>query len=149
MSTGALREALGEALPERPFRVALWDGTELPATTPGDVPVFTLHSPTALGHMLRAPGQLGLGRAYVSGNLSVDDIDKTLALLADYKPAPVDARAKARIAAAAASTPRTSRATCCGSPRSPSARPGTTTTTPSRPRRSTACAAGSSTRRPG
>jgi cyclopropane-fatty-acyl-phospholipid synthase len=101
LSTEALRDALGDALPQRPFRVALWDGSELPATTDGDVPVFTVHSPVALGHMLRARGQLGLGRAYVSGNLSVDDIDKTLQLLADYKPAPVDARAKARLAAAA------------------------------------------------
>jgi cyclopropane-fatty-acyl-phospholipid synthase len=101
LSTGALRDALGEALPQRPFRVVLWDGTDLPATADGDVPVFTVRSPLALGHMLRAPGQLGLGRAYVSGNLDVDDIDKTLALLAGYEPAPIDAKAKARIAAAA------------------------------------------------
>ena len=101
MSTEPLRDALWEALPERPFRVSFWDGTELPSTTGGDVPAFSLQSPLALGHMLRAPGQLGLGRAYVSGSLSVDDIDKTLALLADYKPAPIDAKAKARIAAAA------------------------------------------------
>ena len=101
MSTEALRDALGDALPERPFRVAFWDGSELPATSNGDVPVFSVRSPVALGHMLRAPGQLGLGRAYVTGNLAVDDIDKTLQLLADYHPAPVDAKAKARIAAAA------------------------------------------------
>ena len=101
LSTAPLREALEEALPQRPFRVTLWDGTELAPTTGGDVPVFSLHSPLALGHLLRAPGQLGLGRAYVSGSLGVDDIDKTLQLLADYHPAPVDAKAKARIAAAA------------------------------------------------
>ncbi|HEV8053775.1 MAG TPA: hypothetical protein VGP30_02985, partial [Candidatus Limnocylindrales bacterium] len=62
MSTAPLREALAEALPERPFRVALWDGTELPPTD-ADGPVFSVRSPVALGHMLRAPGQLGLGRA--------------------------------------------------------------------------------------
>ena len=101
MSTEALRDALGDALPERPFRVTFWDGSELPATSDGDVPVFSLHAPVALGHMLRAPGQLGLGRAYVTGNLGVDDIDKALQLIADYQPAPVDAKAKARIATAA------------------------------------------------
>jgi cyclopropane-fatty-acyl-phospholipid synthase len=100
MSTAPLREALAEALPERPFRVVLWDGSEL-ASTSGDGPVFTVRSPVALGHLLRAPGQLGLGRAYVIGALSVDDIDKTLELLDGYSPPPVDARAKARLAAAA------------------------------------------------
>ena len=100
MSTGPLREALAGALPERPFRVVLWDGSELPSTS-GDGPVFSVRSPVALGHMLRAPGQLGLGRAYVQGALTVDDIDKTLALLDGYAPPPVDARTKARLAAAA------------------------------------------------
>ncbi len=100
MSTAPLREALAEALPERPFRVELWDGSELPSTS-GDGPVFSLRSPVALGHMLRAPGQLGLGRAYVAGALEVDDVDKVLALLDGYEPPPVDARAKARLAAAA------------------------------------------------
>jgi cyclopropane-fatty-acyl-phospholipid synthase len=100
MSTAPLREALAEALPDRPFRIVLWDGAELPSTS-GDGPVFTLRSPVALGHLLRAPGQLGLGRAYVTGALTVDDIDKTLALLDGYSPPPVDARAKARLAAAA------------------------------------------------
>ena len=47
--------------------------------------------------------------------------------------------------AGARSPPTTSRATSPGWPRSPSARPGTTTTTPSRPRPGTASAAGSST----
>src|SRR3954463_16224338 len=99
MSTAPLREALADALPERPFRVALWDGSELPSTS-GDGPVFTVRSPVALGHLLRAPGQLGLGRAYVSGALTVDDIDKTLALLDGYSPPPLAARTKLRLAAA-------------------------------------------------
>ena len=100
MSTAPLREALTDALPERPFRIALWDGSELPSTA-GDGPVFTLRSPLALGHMLRAPGQLGLGRAYVAGALDVDDVDKVLALLDRYEPQPIDARKKGRLAAAA------------------------------------------------
>ena len=87
MSTAPLREALTEVLPERPFRVTLWDGSELPSTS-GDGPVFSVRSPVALGHMLRAPGQLGLGRAYVAGELDVDDVDKVLALLDGYSPPP-------------------------------------------------------------
>jgi cyclopropane-fatty-acyl-phospholipid synthase len=51
--------------------------------------------------MLRAPGQLGLGRAYVSGALDVDDVDKALVLLDGYSPPPIDARTKARLAGAA------------------------------------------------
>jgi cyclopropane-fatty-acyl-phospholipid synthase len=100
VSTAPLREALAEVLPERPFRVTLWDGTELPPTG-DDGPVFSVRSPLALGHMLRAPGQLGLGRAYVAGALDVDDVDKVLALLDSYDPPPIDARAKGRLAAAA------------------------------------------------
>jgi cyclopropane-fatty-acyl-phospholipid synthase len=100
VSTGPLRETLAEVLPERPFRVALWDGTELPSTS-GDGPVFSVRSPVALGHMLRSPGQLGLGRAYVAGALDVDDVDKVLALLDGYSPPPIDVRTKARLAAAA------------------------------------------------
>jgi cyclopropane-fatty-acyl-phospholipid synthase len=100
VSTGPLREALAEVLPERPFRVTLWDGTELPSTS-GDGPVFSVRSPVALGHMLRSPGQLGLGRAYVAGALDVDDVDKVLALLDGYSPPPIDVRAKRRLAAAA------------------------------------------------
>jgi len=100
VSTAPLREALAEVLPERPFRVTLWDGTELPSTSE-DGPVFSLRSPVALGHMLRAPGQLGLGRAYVAGALDVDDVDKVLALLDGYSPPPIDTRTKGRLAAAA------------------------------------------------
>jgi cyclopropane-fatty-acyl-phospholipid synthase len=100
VSTTQLRSLLTEALPDRPFKIELWDGTEVASTT-GDGPVFSVRSPVALGHMLRSPGQLGLGRAYVAGALEVDDIDRVLELLDDYSPPPIDAKAKARLAAAA------------------------------------------------
>jgi cyclopropane-fatty-acyl-phospholipid synthase len=51
--------------------------------------------------MLRAPGQLGLGRAYVSGEIEVDDIDAVLELLDGYAMPPLDGRDKARLATAA------------------------------------------------
>src|SRR5262249_23434770 len=44
---------------------------------------------------------LGVGRAYVSGGIEVDDMDAALALLANWSPPPIDNRVKARIAAGA------------------------------------------------
>jgi cyclopropane-fatty-acyl-phospholipid synthase len=98
-ATAPLREALDAAIPERPFTVRLWDGTAL--ESPNGGPTFTVRSPQALGHILRAPGQLGVGRAYVTGALDVDSVDAALQLLDEWKPPPVDARARARLAAAA------------------------------------------------
>ncbi len=91
------------ALPERPFAVRFWDGTELPATSgDGRAPTFAVRSPKAIAHMLRAPGQLGLGRAYVSGQLEPDDLDGVVRLLDGWKPPPLDAATRARLALAAA-----------------------------------------------
>jgi cyclopropane-fatty-acyl-phospholipid synthase len=102
MATAPLREALEAALPERPFTVRLWDGSELPSMNGNPAhPVFSLRSPEALGHILRAPGQLGVGRAYVTGALEVDSVDAALQLLDEWRPPPLDARAKARLAAGA------------------------------------------------
>jgi cyclopropane-fatty-acyl-phospholipid synthase len=97
----ALREELRTTLPDRPFRIAFWDGSELEPSNGVPGPTFHVRSPEALGHVLRAPGQLGVGRAYVSGALDVDDLDETLELLDAWKPPALDARAKARLAAAA------------------------------------------------
>jgi cyclopropane-fatty-acyl-phospholipid synthase len=63
--------------------------------------VFTVRSPAAIAHALRAPGQLGIGRAYVDGTLHVDDMDATIRLLHDWTPPPLDGRAKGRLALAA------------------------------------------------
>jgi cyclopropane-fatty-acyl-phospholipid synthase len=95
-----LRE-LEQALPERPFAVRLWDGSTL-ASTNGGGPTFEVRSPDAFAHALLAPGQLGLGRAYVSGALEVDDLDDTLELLDEWQPPAVDTPTKARLMLAAA-----------------------------------------------
>ncbi len=100
-ATLPLRDTLGQVLPERPFRVELWDGTILAPTNGGGGPTFRVRSARALGHVLRAPGQLGLSRAYVSGEIEADDMDAVLELLDGYRVPPLDARAKARLAAAA------------------------------------------------
>jgi cyclopropane-fatty-acyl-phospholipid synthase len=88
-NTAPLRQEIEARLPERPFTVEFWDGTKLPSTT-GDGPTFSVNSPRAAAHVLRAPGQLGLGRAYVSGELEVDDIDAVIELLDGWKPPTLD-----------------------------------------------------------
>jgi cyclopropane-fatty-acyl-phospholipid synthase len=98
--TGALRRELEQALPERPFNVAFWDGTGLPSTTQNGL-TFRVDSPKAIAHLIRAPGQLGFGRAYVSGLLEVDDLDGAIELLDAWKPPPIDGRKRARLALAA------------------------------------------------
>src|SRR3954447_7015607 len=99
--TGPLRAALAQALPDRPFQVQFWDGSVLAASNGAGGPAFRIRSPRALAHVLRAPGQLGLGRAYVTGDLEVEDLDGVLALVDGYRTPPIDARTKARIAVAA------------------------------------------------
>lgn len=78
--TGPLRREIERRFEDRPFAIRFWDGAEVPATRP-DGPTFTVRSPRAIGYVLRAPGQLGLGRAYVSGELGLDEIDAVIALL--------------------------------------------------------------------
>src|ERR1700742_661080 len=88
-NTAPLRREIAARIPDRPFTVKFWDGTTLPATA-GEGPTFTLRSPRAAAHALRAPGQLGLGRAYVSGEMEVDDIDAVIALLDGWQPPSLD-----------------------------------------------------------
>ena len=99
-STQAFRRELAAALPERPFELAFWDGSVLAATAPGG-PRFTVRSPAAVSTVLAAPGQLGLGRAYVEGLLDVDDLDRVMPLLDAWDPPAPDRRTRARLAAAA------------------------------------------------
>ena len=53
-------------------------------------PTFYVRSPRAAAHVLRAPGQLGLGRAYVGGEIEVDDMDAVIELLDSWKPPPLE-----------------------------------------------------------
>ena len=98
--TGPFRSELERALPARPFAVDFWDGSRLPSTNGGG-PVFRVRSPAALGHALRAPGQLGIGRAYVSGEIEVDDLDAVIELLDSWQPPSLDRAERARLALAA------------------------------------------------
>jgi cyclopropane-fatty-acyl-phospholipid synthase len=88
-NTAPLRREIEARLPERPFTIEFWDGSRLPSTS-GEGPTFSVRSPKALAHVLRAPGQLGLGRAYVSGELEVDDIDAVIRVLDGWQPPSLD-----------------------------------------------------------
>jgi len=99
-NTAPLRRALASEIPERPFAVAFWDGTQVPATNGGG-PTIQVRSPRALAHALRAPGQLGLGRAYVAGELDADALDEVIELIYSWRPPPVPLLARARLALAA------------------------------------------------
>ena len=94
--------ALASELPDRPFEVRFWDGAVLPATVAdGRVPAFTVQSPQAIADAVWAPGQLGLGRAYVAGRLDVDDLDGLIDLMNNWTPPALSPAAKRQLALAA------------------------------------------------
>jgi cyclopropane-fatty-acyl-phospholipid synthase len=94
-----LRRELEAALPTRPFSLRFWDGGVLAATTSG-APTLTVRSPKALAHLLRAPGELGLGRAYASGLIEADDLDAAIRVLDGFEPPRPGARQLVRVALA-------------------------------------------------
>jgi cyclopropane-fatty-acyl-phospholipid synthase len=54
---------------ELPVRIRAWDGTE---AGPADGPVLVIRNRRALRRLLWAPGEMGLARAYVTGDLDVE-----------------------------------------------------------------------------
>ncbi len=64
-----VEDTLGVALP---VRVRAWDGSEAGAPAAPGTPVVVLRSRRALRHLLWSPGELGLARAYVLGDLDVE-----------------------------------------------------------------------------
>ena len=104
--SGIVTGALGRELP---VRLRAWDGSE---TGPAGTPCVVLRSRRALRHILWSPGELGLARAYVAGDLDVEgDVEEGFHL--------VWAVARARRAGEVRSAGRVRRAR---SPRSVSAR---------------------------
>ncbi len=97
--TAPLRRELEAALPHRPFALRFWDGSVVEATAGGG-PTFAFRSRRALAHVLRAPGELGLGRAYVAGLLDVDDLEAALRILDTFEPPRLTLRQQARLALA-------------------------------------------------
>jgi cyclopropane-fatty-acyl-phospholipid synthase len=99
--TEPLRREIEHNFPQRPFTIEFWDGTRVPSTEEGG-PVFSVRSPKAIAHLLRAPGELGIGRAYVQGHLLPDDLDAALAVVGSWQAPAIDRKAQARLLLAAA-----------------------------------------------
>ena len=84
---------LGAAIP---LRLEFWDGSTL---SPAD-PVATLrfNSPDAIRRLLWKPNELGLGRAYVSGDIDVDgSLFDVVTSFRDSKPTGVDATSALKV----------------------------------------------------
>jgi cyclopropane-fatty-acyl-phospholipid synthase len=94
--TAPLRHEIEAALPRRPFAIRFWDGSEVRATL-APAPTFTFRSPRALAHVLRAPGELGLGRAYVAGLIEVDDLDAALRIVDTFEAPKLSVRQQAAL----------------------------------------------------
>src|SRR4051794_23182403 len=90
-----VRRVLG---PEIPLGARAYDGSEnVPS---GAIATLILRRPEALQRFMTAPGELGLGRAYVAGDLDFEgDLFGALAAIADHLPKP-DPRILADIARA-------------------------------------------------
>jgi cyclopropane-fatty-acyl-phospholipid synthase len=97
--TAPLRREIEAALPRRPFAIRFWDGTSVEATE-RDAPTFSFLSPEALAHVVRAPGELGLGRAYVLGLIEADSIEKALAVVDTFEPPKLSVAQMARLGGA-------------------------------------------------
>jgi cyclopropane-fatty-acyl-phospholipid synthase len=105
-ASGPLRRELRRSFPSRPFHVRFWDGGTLEGTG-AELPTFFVRRPSALAHFLRAPGPLGLGRAYVEGSLAVDDLDAAFLVVDEWEPPAIGnvARLRLGLAVAAAAAP--------------------------------------------
>jgi cyclopropane-fatty-acyl-phospholipid synthase len=98
--TASLCREIEQALPDRPFAIEFWDGGRVPPSD-GAGPTLRFLSPRAIAHVLRSPGQLGLGRAYVHGDIDTDDLDGVISLMGRWQAPPIGPAARARLAAAA------------------------------------------------
>jgi cyclopropane-fatty-acyl-phospholipid synthase len=74
-------KVLADALGELPVTLRFWDDSAVVARNDPHAPVVLIRDQRAIAHVLRAPNQLGLGRAWVSGALDVDgDLERVLGL---------------------------------------------------------------------
>jgi cyclopropane-fatty-acyl-phospholipid synthase len=91
---------------ESPVRIRAWDGSEAGPDDPGG-PVLVVRSRRALRQLLWRPGELGLARAYVTGDIDVegdlvDGLRRAWSLARSQQTVVVSGRSKARAALKAA-----------------------------------------------
>ena len=58
--------------PQLPVRLQFWDGSELKPSGPRPAGTLLIRSPDAIRRIVWAPNSLGLGRAFVAGDLDAD-----------------------------------------------------------------------------
>ena len=92
---GVLDAVAGGGLRRRPFAMRFWDGSTMPATVevPGGAPVIVLAHPSAVAHLIHEPNDLGLGRAWVGGQLDVEgDLEAVVGLRRSFYGLKLSAR---------------------------------------------------------
>jgi cyclopropane-fatty-acyl-phospholipid synthase len=95
-----LRALLGRMLP---VRLEFWDGSEIESDAPNPPGTVRVNSPEAVRRLLWSPDELGLGRAYVAGDLDADgDIVAMVEVLRDATPKDLRLRSRAALEAIAA-----------------------------------------------
>ncbi len=102
-----VRDVLGDLADGRfaalPVTLRFWDGSILSSPRKG-APVVEVRDPSAIAHLLHAPNQIGLSRAWVTGALAVDDdadLEAVLRLRGEFGVLRLSARERARLVAAA------------------------------------------------
>ena len=94
-------KALSGALEQLPVTVRFWDDSAVVARDP-DAPVVSIRDERAIAHFLRAPNELGLSRAWVSGALDADgDLERVLDLRHRMRDRSLGRLGRARLAGAA------------------------------------------------
>jgi cyclopropane-fatty-acyl-phospholipid synthase len=101
----AVREALagiaGGRLQALPVTLKFWDGSTLAGESA--TPVTVVRSPRALAYLLRAPNQVGLARAWVTGSLDVEgDLEAVLGVRDRFQGIALSAVDRLKLIAAAA-----------------------------------------------
>ena len=97
---GALGGIAGGRLQALPFTLRFWDGSTLAGESP--TPVTVVRSPKALAYLLRAPNQIGLARAWVTGVLDVEgDLGAVLAARNRFSGIALSAADRLKLVAAA------------------------------------------------
>ena len=72
-------KVLAGALEQLPLTVRFWDDSTVAGRADPDAPVVLIRDEQAIAHFLHSPNQLGLSRAWVSGELDVDgDLERVL-----------------------------------------------------------------------